>query len=230
MGLTVEAFDPDESLAITQAILNDAEQMLDKLSMRAREDALVQSTRELKIAEDRVAKLDLAQTDLRNREGLLDAEKSNEANLKLVSELRGARINLAVQLSIGQRDLGPESRRIIDIKQQIKDLDDNIARIERQATGQDPNQKRQLASALTRFEALEHERKEAVKYAEEVRKAYDRARILVARQPQFFNMITAPVKADSATEPRRVLMISLVAAGSAVLFAAAMFARKTMAS
>jgi len=230
MGLTVEAFDPDESLAITQAILNDAERMLDNLSMRAREDALVQSTRELKIAEDRVSKLEIAQTDLRNREGLLDAQKSNEANLKLVSELRGARINLAVQLSIGQRDLGPESRRIIDIKQQIKDLDDNISRIERQATGQDPNQKRQLASALTRFEALEHERKEAVKYAEEVRKASDRARILVARQPQFFNMITEPVKAGSATEPRRILMVSLVAAGSAVLFAAAMFARKTMAS
>ena len=204
--------------------------MLGNLSMRAREDALDQSTRELKIAVDRVARLDVAQTDLRNREGLLDAQKSNEANLKLVSELRGARINLAVQLSIGQRDLGPESRQIIDVKQRIKDLDDNIARIERQATGQDPNQKRQLASALTRFEALEHERKEAVKYAEEVRKAYDRARILVARQPQFFNMITAPVKADSATEPRRVLMISVVAAGAAVLFAAAMFVRKTMMS
>ncbi|SFM52617.1 capsule biosynthesis protein [Methylobacterium pseudosasicola] len=230
MGLTVEAFDPDESLAIAQAILNDAEQMLGNLSMPARQDALVESTRELKIAQDRVAKLEIAQTDLRNREGLLDAEKSNEANLKLVSELRGARINLAVQLSIGQRDLGPESRRIIDIKQQIKDLDDNIARIERQATGQDPNQKRQLASALTRFEALEHERKGAIKYAEEVRKAYDRARILVARQPQFFNMITAPVKANSATEPRRALMISLVTAGSAVLFAAAVFARKTIMS
>ena len=228
MGLTVEAFDPDESLAITQAILKDAEQMLGNLSLRAREDALDQSARELKLAEDRVAKLEIAQTDLRNREGLLDAEKSNETNLKLVSELRGSRINLAVQLSIGQRDLGPESRRIIDIKQQIRDLDDNIARIQRQATGQDPNQKRQLASALTRFEALEHERKSAVKYADEVRKANDRARILVARQPQFFSMITAPIKADSATEPRRTLMASLVSAGAAIMFAATMFARKTM--
>ena len=36
-------------------------------------------------------------------------------------------------VAIGQRDLGPESRRIIDIKQQIKDLDENIARIERQS-------------------------------------------------------------------------------------------------
>lgn len=230
MGLTVEAFDPDESLAITQAILKDAEQMLGNLSLRAREDALDQSARELKLAEDRVAKLEIAQTDLRNREGLLDAEKSNETNLKLVSELRGSRINLAVQLSIGQRDLGPESRRIIDIKQQIRDLDDNIARIQRQATGQDPNQKRQLASALTRFEALEHERKGAVKYADEVRKANYRARILVARQPQFFSMIAAPIKADSATEPRRILMVSLVSAGAAVLFAAAMFTRKTIIS
>jgi capsular polysaccharide transport system permease protein len=230
MSLEVEAFDPEESLAIARAILNESEQMLNDLSMRARQDALAESGRELKIAEDRVAKLETAQTDLRNREGVLDAQKSNETNLKLVSELRTARINLAVQLAIGQRDLGPEARRIIDIKQQMKDIDDNIARIGRQSTGMDPNQKRQLASALTRFEALEHARKEAEKYAEEVRKSYDRARILVSRQAQFLNLITVPVKADSATEPRRVLMISLISAGSIVFFAAAMFARKTMIS
>ena len=204
MSLEVEAFDPEESLAIARAILNESEQMLNDLSMRARQDALAESRRELKIAEDRVAKLETAQTDLRNREGVLDAQKSNETNLKLVSELRTARINLAVQLAIGQRDLGPEARRIIDIKQQMKDIDDNIARIGRQSTGMDPNQKRQLASALTRFEALEHARKEAEKCAEEVRKSYDRARILVSRQAQFLNLITVPVKADSATEPRRV--------------------------
>jgi capsular polysaccharide transport system permease protein len=217
MSVTVEAFDPQESLSIAKAVMKEAERMVNDLSVKAREDAVAESTRELKLAEERMTKIRLDVRDLRNREGVLDAQKSNEANLKMVSELRASRINLAVQLAIGQRDLGPESRRIIDIKQQIKDLDDNIARIERQS------------DALTRFEALDNDRKNAEKYYQQVLTAYERARIIASRQIEFFSPIVEPVRAESSTEPRRVLMISLVTAGAAVLFAATMFARKLMA-
>jgi len=228
MSLTVEAFDTDESLAIAKAVMAEAERMVNDLSVKAREDAVAESTRELKLAEERMTKIRLAMRDLRNREGVLDAQKSNEANLKVISELRAARINLAVQLAIGQRDLGPDSRRIIDIKQQIKDLDENIARIERQSASQDPEQKRLLSDALTRFEGLENDRKNAEKYYQQVLTAHERARIIAARQIEFFSPIVEPVKAESSVEPRRILMISLVTAGAAVLFAAAMFARKMM--
>ena len=229
MSLQVEAFDPSESLAIAQAVMKEAERMVNDLSVKSREDAVAESTRELKLAEERMTKIRLAMRDLRNREGVLDAQKSNEANLKVVSELRAARINLAVQLAIGQRDLGPESRRIIDIKQQIKDLDENIAKIERQSASQDPEQKRLLSDALTRFEGLENDRKNAEKYYQQVLTAHERARIVAARQIEFFSPIVEPVKAESSVEPRRMLMISLVTAGAAVLFAASMFARKMMA-
>lgn len=228
MSLWVEAFDPDESLAISKAVLKEAERMVNELSMNARNDALAESNRELKLADERLRKVSLAVRDLRNREGVLDAQKSNEANLKVISELRANRINLAMQLAIGQRDLGPESRRIIDLKQQIRDIDDNIARIEKASATQDPEQKRVLSEALTRFEALENERKNASKYYEQVLAAHERARIVAARQIEFFSPIVQPVKAESSTQPRRLLMISLITAGSAVLFAAALFARKAM--
>lgn len=228
MSLWVEAFDPDESLAISKAVLKEAERMVNELSMNARNDALAESNRELKLADERLRKVSLAVRDLRNREGVLDAQKSNEANLKVISELRANRINLAVQLAIGQRDLGPESRRIMDLKQQIRDIDDNIARIEKASATQDPEQKRVLSEALTRFEALETERKNASKYYEQVLAAHERARIVASRQIEFFSPIVQPVKAESSTQPRRILMISLIAAGSAVLFAAALFVRKAM--
>lgn len=229
MSLTVEAFDPAESLAIAQAVMKEAERMVNDLSVKAREDAVAESTRELRLAEERMTKIRVAVRDLRNRDGVLDAQKANEANIKVVSELRAARINLAVQLAIGQRDLGPEARRIIDIKQQIRDLDDNIARIERASASQDPEQKRLLSDALTRFEALENDRKNAEKYYQQVLTASERARIIASRQIEFFSPIVQPVKAQSSTEPRRILMISLITAGAAVLFAATLFARKLTA-
>lgn len=229
MSVEVEAFDPSESLAIAKAIMKEAEHKVNELSVRAREDAVAESTRELRLAEERMTKIRLAMRDLRNSEGILDAAKTNDINVKMIAELRASRINLALQLAIGQRDLGPEARRIIDIKQQIKDIDDNIARIERQSASQDPDQKRRLSDAMTRFEGLENDRKNAEKYYQQVLTAYERARIIAARQIEFFSPIVEPVKAQSSTEPRRLLMIGLIAAGSAVLFGAAMFARKMMA-
>ncbi|MFC6788518.1 capsule biosynthesis protein [Methylobacterium komagatae] len=228
MSLTVEAFDPDESLAIAKAVLKESERMVNELSTNARNDALTESNRELKLADERLRKVSVAVRDLRNREGVLDAQKSNEANLKVVSELRANRINLAVQLAIGQRDLGPESRRIMDLKQQIRDIDDNIARIEKASATQDPEQKRVLSEALTRFEALENERKNATKYYEQVLSAHERARIIAARQVEFFSPIVQPVRAESSTQPRRILMTSLITAGAALFFATALFVRKAM--
>ncbi|MCJ2049549.1 capsule biosynthesis protein [Methylobacterium sp. J-070] len=229
LSVTVAAFDPDQSFALAKAVMKEAERMVNDLSVKSRQDAVAESTRELKRAEERMTEIRLATRDLRNREGILDAQKSNDTNLKLIAEMRAARINLAVQLAIGQRDLGPDSRRIMDFKQQIKDLDDNIARIERQSASQDPEQKRVLSDALTRFEALETDRKNAEKYYQQVLTAYERSRIVAARQIEFFSPIVEPVRASSAIEPRRMLMIGLITAGSAALFGAAMFARKMMA-
>ncbi len=175
--------------------------MVNELSMTARNDALAESNRELKLADERLRKVSLAVRDLRNREGVLDAQKSNEANLKVISELRANRINLAVQLAIGQRDLGPESRRIMDLKQQIRDIDENVARIEKASATQDPEQKRVLSEALTRFEALENERKNATKYYELVLAAHERARIVAARQIEFFSPIVQPVGRNPPPSP-----------------------------
>lgn len=228
LSLTVNAFDPAESLAIAQAVMKEAERMVNDLSRGARDDAVAESNRELKLAEERMMKIRLAVRDLRNRDGVLDAQKSNETNLKVIGELRAQRINFAIQLTLSQRDLGPESRRILDLKAQIKDLDENIARIERQTASQDPDQKRLLSDALTRFEALDNDRKDAEKYYAKVIAANERARIVANRQIEFFSPIVHPVMAESATQPRRMLMFSLVAAGSAVLFAAMLLARKQM--
>ncbi len=229
LNVSVNAFDPQESLAISKAVIKEAERMVNQLSMTARRDAVAESARELKLAEERMTKIRLAVRDLRNRDGVLDAQKSNEANLKTIGELRTARINLAVQLTVAQRELGPNSNRIIELKTQIRDLDDNIARLERSAASTDPEQKRLLSDALTRFEAFDNERKDAEKYYASVLAANERARIIATRQLEFFSLIVPPVLAQSATQPRRLLLISLITAGAAVCFTGVLFARKQMA-
>ncbi len=229
ISLTVNAFDPDDALNISKAILAESERMVNALSGRAREDAVLESQRELKRAEERMVKIRTEVAALRNRDGVLDAQKTNESNLKVLSELRTTRINLAVQLIQSQRDLSPETRRIQDMKAQIKDLDDNIARIEQQSASENPEQRRILANALTRFEAYDADRTDAEKYFAKVLAANERARIIAERQIEFFSMIVEPVKPESSQEPRRLLMISLIAGGAGLVFALAVVTRKYLA-
>ncbi|NEU14025.1 capsule biosynthesis protein [Methylobacterium sp. BTF04] len=226
--LTVNTFDPAESLQLANAILEESERMVNALSMRAREDAVAESVRELNLAAERMTKIRTEVAALRNREGVLDAQKTNDSNLKVIGELTTARINLGVQLALSLRDLAPETRRIQDIKTQIKDLDDNIEKIQRQSASENPDQRRILADSLTKFEAFDTDRMDAEKYFAKVLASNERARIIAARQIEFFSMIVPPVMAQSSQQPRRLLMISLIAGGSALLFAAAVFTRKFM--
>jgi TolA-binding protein len=76
------------------------------------------------------------------------------------------------------RDLAPERRPIQDLKAQIQDLDDNIEKIERQMTSTDPDQRRLLSEAMTEFEGLENERKNALLYHNKVLAASEQARIV----------------------------------------------------
>ncbi|GJD69925.1 hypothetical protein MMMDOFMJ_2864 [Methylobacterium gnaphalii] len=122
--------------------------------------------------------------------------------------------------------MAPETRRIQDMKAQIKNLDENIEKLEREATSMDPAKRRVLSAALAQFEAYENESKDAEKYFAKVLSANERARIVAARQLEFFSPIVEPILAESSTEPRRTLMISLIAAGSLAAFALAVIFRK----
>ena len=59
--------------------------------------------------------------------------------------------------------------------------------------------------------------------------AIERARIIAERQIEFFSMIVEPVKPESSQEPRRLLMISLIAGGAGLAFALAVVTRKYFA-
>lgn len=230
MSLQVAAFDPDESLAIAQAVLAETERMINELNTKPRQDALKVSERELKLADERLAKIEASLNQLRNREGVLDAKKSNDNTIKTISDLELSRAKLAIQLTVMRRDLGPEARSIVVAKSELNDLDNNIAKIKRELASTDPEQKRRLSEALTQFEALENERKNAEKYREAARVAYERARIVAAQKAEVLTPVVPAMRPESSTEPRRILMVSVITAGAAVLFAAAAFGRKVMNS
>ena len=226
ISLNVAAFDPVESYNLSRAILKESERMVNELSVKARNAALAETNRELALAEERMIKTRIAVRDLRNRAGVLDAQATNTTNLTTIAELRKQRIDLSVQLTLGLRDLGPDTRPIKDIKTQIRDLDENIERIERQMTSTDPKGRRLLSDAMTEFEAYDNQRKDAETYYGKVLAANEAARIVASRQVEFFTPVIEPVIPVSAIEPRRALITSIVAIVAMLAFGLSVVIRK----
>jgi capsular polysaccharide transport system permease protein len=224
--LIVSAFDPDESYKLAQAILAESERKVNELSEKARNAALVETTRELAHAEERMIKTRLAVRELRNRGGVLDAAATNTANLTMISELRKQRIDLAVQLTLGLRDLAPDTRPIRDLKTQIRDLDETIDKIERQTASTDPTQKWVLSDLLGQFEAYDNQRKDAESYYGRVLSANEAARIVAARQVEFFTPVVEPILPISSVEPKRALWASVATLVAMLMFGLSVVIRK----
>ncbi|MGY2051140.1 capsule biosynthesis protein [Methylobacterium sp. JK268] len=228
ISLSVNAFDPQDAVAISRAILAESERVVNDVSVRARRDALAASERALKETEERLTRIQDAVRDQRNRDGVLDAQKTNEANVKMVAQVREQRIGLAVKVALLQRDLRDDSRSVQDLKAQIGQLDATIQRLEREAATPDPEQRRILADALTRYEALDSERRTTQKLYAAALAARDRARLMLDRQMEFLSVVVEPVASESPQRPQRGLWIGSVVAGSALTFALAIFLRKIL--
>ena len=224
--LSVSAFDPEESYKLTQAIMAESERMVNELSVKARKASLAETNRELALAEERMIQTRMAVRELRNSGGVLDAAATNTTNLGMIAELRKQRIDLAVQLTLGLRDLAPDTRPIRDLKTQISDIDDNIQKIERQTANSDPNRKKVLSDLLSQFEAYDNQRKDAEDHYGRVLASNQAARILAARQVEFFTPVVELIMPVSSTEPRRALWSSVCALVAMLLFGLSVVIRK----
>src|SRR3954451_10159473 len=84
----VRAFDPDDALRLAEAGVASCEALVNELSLRSRNDALVHANAELAQAEERLKKVVGRVRAFRDREGLIDPARAAEANNTLAARLR----------------------------------------------------------------------------------------------------------------------------------------------
>lgn len=224
----VSAFTAEDSLAIARAVLAASEKMVNGLTSEARARALAETETELRRIESRMSEIRSAMRDLRNNEGTLDAQKSGEAALRVLSEVRLERIRTDIRLRMASRDLNESSRQVKDLRTLLAEIDSKIRDMEQQMATTNVSAGRALSASLTRFEALDIDRQNAEKLFGQVLAAHERARIIADRQVVFFNAVVPPVLAESAQEPRRVLYSSLAVAGALLLYGAAVGLRAAL--
>lgn len=150
----VRAFSPDDALRVSQAILARAEALVERMVDRIRQDTLDGSEREVRDAAGRSAVARNALLQYRDREGIIDADKSAKALLDTISKLREDKLSIESSMQTMLRHVSDDSPTIREMRNQLGSLVEEIRIIETQLTRAHGGNRQTASEAIRAYEVL----------------------------------------------------------------------------
>lgn len=203
--ITVRAFTPDDAKAITEALLSNSEQLINRMNQRSREDSLALAREEVRSSEQRVLDNQLRMKAFRVKEGIVDPELASKAALELIGELSGEQAKLETQLRL-VKEQTPNN---VQIQVLQKRLDALVAQLD-QERAKLVSQNGSLVGTYAEYEQLVLEQEFASKALQTAQANLSSARVEAARKQLYLERIVEPNAPDDARYPQRILRILTV--------------------
>lgn len=205
--LTVLAATADDAQRFAHAILHYAEEMVNDLSERARQDRIQFARQEVDAGEQRLGKARQAILELQREGEEINPVESATAvfNIRsgLDAELSKARAELRQLASF----LQPDAHQVLVLKQKIASLEEQIRTENLKLVD---NQSQSLSASIARFEPLVLEKEFAEKAYASALASLEVARTEAAQQHRYLATIVSPSVPDEPTHPKRILGILTV--------------------
>ncbi|WP_260929615.1 hypothetical protein [Novosphingobium sp. 9] len=212
--LTVRAYGAKQAHDINERLLERSEALVNRMSDRARQDAVASAQAEVNQAQDRARGAARALADYRDREGVIDPEKEATVRLQMISKLQDELISVQTQLS-QLTSYTPQASQIPYLRTQANKLQQEI---DAQTAGIAGGRK-SLSSASARYQELELDTEIAGKQLATALASLQDARTDAERKRAYVQRIADPSTPDYAMEPRRIggifatLLLGLIAWG-----------------
>lgn len=197
--LTVRAFDPKMAADANRVLLEKAEDLVNRLNRRARQDMIKYATDEVAQAEKKSREAALALAMFRNQQGVLDPERQATAQLQQVSKLQDELIATTMQLS-QLRTTTPQNPQIPVLVTRVAALQREIANETSKSTGG----KNAFTRKSAEFQRLTLESELANRQLGSAITALENAGNEAQRQQVYLERISQPSLPDSAQEPHRI--------------------------
>jgi capsular polysaccharide transport system permease protein len=197
------AFRPDDALGLAQAILTAAEQLVNDLSARARNDTLRSSEKEVRRAERRLKTALARLREFRDREGIIDPRKTADATQALAGRIRDEIVRADTELSTVKHYMRGDAPSVRMLEARIQSLQTQLHSVESEVTDTQKSQSEVLSRVMGSYERLESERTFAEKAYQHALEALDRARMNADRQQVYIAGFVQPSLPEEALYPRR---------------------------
>ena len=203
--LTVRTFRPDDSQRIAGALMGAAEQLVNRMNQRQRQNMVVSSQREVDEAEHRLRDVAMRIGAYRNREALLDPMKQSAPILKDINDLQTMLSTTEIQIA-QLKASAPNSPLLPVYQRRVQALQAQIAATGTTVTGSNTS----LVPKITAFEDLTLQRALLEKQLETSTVALETAKVQADRQQLFLDEVVQPNEPDYAAYPRSVVSTLVV--------------------
>jgi capsular polysaccharide transport system permease protein len=200
--LTVEAFLPQDASAISEALMSSAEALVNKINVRAQQNAINVAEIQLEKAQNEMNKAESNLTAFRIREQMIDPVKMSSVVINTISELVSRTVALKSQLS-DIKFSAPKSQQINVLRSQISSLEKQIADEKAQLAGSDSS----MSPILAEYEQLVLKRELANQIYTGSLQQLESARFDANRQHIFIERISGPTIPDYPDKPLRLAWI-----------------------
>lgn len=203
--LKVSAFRPEDSKAIGEAVLASAEALVNRMDLRARQEALRVAQEQVELAREQVARSQDKMMAFRLREQVVDPVKMSGVVIETIAQLVVKSTFLKAELSNMLQNM-PASTQASLLRSQIASIETEITAQQRKLTGRNGS----LSPLLAEYARLSLQSEFANRTYTATLEQMESARATAGRQQVYLERISGPTLSDYATEPRSTLMILLV--------------------
>ena len=210
--LSVRAYTPQEALKFNRELLELAEDQVNRLNRRGRNDVIQLSEQEVADSEEAARHAAVALAEFRNASGIIDPEKQAAVQLQMISKLQDELIGSRMQL-LQLQSMAPENPQIPILRVRIAGLSREVDR----QLGFVAGSRGSLSATAVRYQRLLLDRDFADKRLAAAMTSLQDSRAEARRKQAYVERIAQPSLPDEAQEPRRLrgifatLMLGLVA-------------------
>jgi capsular polysaccharide transport system permease protein len=211
------AFRPEDALAISRAIIQSSEKLVNEVSARARNDAMRRAEEEVRRSERAVREALIDLRKYRDTEGFIDPVSAASSTSQLLMQAMSEKIRIQSDYFVASRAMSGDAPTIQTLKSRLESLDMQIEQLKSKLTGNSA-EGRSVADSLVKFEQLELKRIFAEKLYTMAQDALERARARAEQQNIYLSVFVQPSLPQDASYPERLSFSLLIPMGLLVVW------------
>lgn len=205
--LSVRAFRPEDSYRLAHALVQHAEELINRLNDRARQDAIRYTQVEVADSQVRLSNMQKTLTEFRNREALVDPTKQSSAALDMIARLSDNLVDGKARLT-ALEEQAPQSPQVEALRARVTAMERQISDERARIVGNDGS----MAPRIAQYEQLLLEREMAAKMLTSATVSLENAKIDAQRQQLYLERIADPNLPDHALYPKRIISFLMLVA------------------
>jgi capsular polysaccharide transport system permease protein len=198
--LEARAFRAEDAHRLASALVQHAEELINRLNDRAREDAIHYAQLEVNDSQARLSSMQKSLTDFRNREALVDPNKQSSAALDMIARLADDLADSKARLTALQEQ-APQSPQSDSLRARVAAMERQITDERARIVGSNGS----MAPRIAQYEQLLLEREMAAKMLTSAAVSLENAKIDAQRQQLYLERIADPNLPDHALYPKRLV-------------------------